>query len=88
MGPWYQLHILQSTLEEKVPDVSLAYPELKLWQGEIGVRWSGPKQSPVQGMTVDEQLDLRAAYAQGDPVPGAIGQSERKRLHVDSPVSA
>lgn len=38
-------------------------------------------------MTVDEQLDLRAAYAKGDPVPGTVGQSERERLHVDSTVA-
>ena len=77
-----------SYLEEKVPDVSLSYPKLKLRQSEIGVRWSWPKQPPVQGMTVDQQLDLRAAYAQGNPMPGAIGQSKRKRLHVNSTIPA
>lgn len=75
-------------LEEKVLDVPLSYPELELRQGEIGVGWTRSQQSPVQGVTVDQQLDLRAAYAQGDPVPGAIGQSERKRLDVYDSVAA
>ena len=39
-------------------------------------------------MTVDEQLDLPAAYTQGDPVPSAIGQTKRERLHVDAAVPA
>lgn len=39
-------------------------------------------------MTVDEQLDLRAAYTQGDPVPSAVGQTKRERLHVDTTVPA
>lgn len=71
-----------------MPGVSLSNPELKLRQSEIGVRWSGPEQPPVQEMTVDEQLDLRAAHAQGDLVPGAVGQTKRKRLHVDATVPA
>lgn len=78
----------KSYLKEKVPGVSLSNPKLKLWQSEIGVRWSRPKQPPVQGMTVNEQLDLRAAYTEGDLVPGGVGQTERKRLHVNATVPA
>lgn len=75
-------------LEEKVPDVPLSNPELELRQSEIGVGWTGPQQSPVQGVTVDQQLDLRAAYAQGDPVPVAVGHSKRECLDVYGSVSA
>jgi len=75
-------------LEEKVPDISLSDPELELRQGKIRVGWTRFQQSPVQGVTVDQQLDLRATYAQGDPVPDAIGQSKRKRLDVYGSVAA
>lgn len=75
-------------LEEKVPDVSLTDPELELRQGEVGVGRTGPQQPPVQGMTVDKQLDLRATYAQGDPMPGAVGQSKGERLDVYGSVAA
>lgn len=79
---------VQLHLEEKVLDVPLSNPKLELRQGEIGVGWTGPQQSPVQRMTVDQQLDLRAAYAQGDPVPGTVGQSKWKRLDVYASVAA
>jgi len=75
-------------LEEEVPDAPLSDPELELRQGEIGVGWTRPQQSPVQGVTVDQQLDLRATYAQGDPMPGTVGQSKRKRLDVYGSVAA
>ena len=53
--------------------VSLAYPKLQKRQGEVRVRRTWPQEAPVERMTVDQQLDLRAAYAKGDLMPCSVG---------------
>ena len=52
--------------------VPLAYPKLQKRQGEIRVGRTWPQEASVERLAVDQQLDLRAAYAKGDLMPRAV----------------
>lgn len=77
------METLPAYFKERVPVVALTNPQCELRQSEIGVR-SPLKKSPVQGMTVDEELHLRTAHRNRDFVPAVVSQSVREGLHVDN----